>query len=47
MREDRGSIRGLTRREFLAASAGVGAGLVLLGGAEAVQAVVQALVPDN
>ncbi len=32
MREDRGSIRGLTRREFLAASAGVGAGLVLLGG---------------
>src|SRR5919112_4441754 len=32
MREGRGLSRGLTRREFLAASAGAGAGLVLLGG---------------
>src|SRR5215212_10674144 len=32
MREGRGSIRGLTRREFLATSAGAGAGLLLLGG---------------
>ena len=47
MREGPRTSRVWTRREFLAASAGAGAGLVLLGGAEAVQAVVQALVPDN